>query len=247
MTPALGGVPVSGRAVGESGAGVGATPARAGVPEVDSSGVLGEAFLVTETWRGLLWSAVPHVLVERADGWLITFVPEGTVGAYASSRGRPGTEGLSRSERKLLALETLEYTVAESAQSISTLNFFTRSAWSRVTLGWDETGFLGWYVNFELPYSETPRGLDTMDLILDLPIDPSGEYEWKDQADYDEALRRGLLTPEIAEALVGETTRVLAQLAAAEGPFAPHWTAYSEKHPIPELPHEYRAAGQAWG
>lgn len=203
-------------------------------------------FLVTETWRGHLWSAVPHVLVERTDDHVISFVPAGTVGAYATSRELPGTEDLTRSERKLLTLETLRYTVVAAPQPISTLNFFTRSAWSRVTLGWDETGLLGWYVNFEVPYSETPRGLDTMDLILDLPIDPAGTPEWKDRADYDEALRRGLLTPEIADAIAAETTRVLAQLAAADGPFAPHWIAYQADHPIPELPPDYTPAGRAW-
>ena len=67
----------------------------------------------------------------------------GTIGAYATTRGLPGTEQLSRSDRKLKAPETLEYKATEAPATISTLNFFTLSAWSRVTLGWDETGFLG--------------------------------------------------------------------------------------------------------
>lgn len=204
-------------------------------------------FLVTETWRGRLWSAVPHVLVERTDDSVITFIPTGTVGAYATSRGLPGTENLSRSERKLKALETLDYQVVEAPHPISTLNFFTRSAWSRVTLGWDETGFLGWYVNFEVPYSATSRGLDTMDLVLDLTIDPTGTPEWKDRADYDEALRRALIAPETAAALTTETTRVLTQQAAAQGPFDPSWGDYTPTPgPLPTLPPEYRTPGTAW-
>ncbi len=204
-------------------------------------------FLVTETWRGRLWSAVPHVLVERTDDTIVTFIPRGTIGAYATTRGLPGTENLSRSERKLQALETLEYKVTEAPHPISTLNFFTRSAWSRVTLGWDETGFQGWYVSFELPYSETPHGLDTMDLILDLTVDPTGTHQWKDRTDYDEALRRGLLTPETATALTTETTRVLTQQAAATGPFAPTWIAYTPTPaPLPALPAEFTTTGSAW-
>jgi protein associated with RNAse G/E len=155
---------------------------------------------------------------------------------------------LTRAERKLTALETLRYTVVESPQPISTLNFFTRSAWSRVTLGWDEAGFLGWYVNFELPYSETPTGLTTMDLILDLTIDPEGTPHWKDRADYDEALHRGILTQDIDTHLTTETTRILTELANTKGPFAPTWRTYTPDptQPHPKLPPTHTPAGPAW-
>jgi predicted RNA-binding protein associated with RNAse of E/G family len=181
------------------------------------------------------------------DGF-ITFATAGTIGAYATSRGVPGTEHLSRAERKLTALETLRYTVAESPLPISTLNFFTHGAWSRITLGWDESGFLGWYVNFERPYSESLTGLTTMDLILDLTITPSGTLTWKDRPEYEEALRRGILTPDLTPHLTTETTRVLTQLTTNEGPFAPQWRTYqpSPVDQIPTLPPTHRQHGSAW-
>ncbi len=60
--------------------------------------------VVEERWRGLLWSAAPHVVASSRSTELVTYVPAGTVSVLASNRGLAGTEGLTRDERKLLAL-----------------------------------------------------------------------------------------------------------------------------------------------
>ncbi len=126
--------------------------------------------LVSEIWRGHLWSALPHWVVRAPDDELITWVGAGTPGTFATSRGIRGREHLSRAERKLAALRSCLYNVVEVPSSVSALNFFVEGSWARTSLGWDAEGtFLGWYVNFELPYclSSTqpavPLGTDDSD------------------------------------------------------------------------------------
>lgn len=51
-----------------------------------------------------------------------------------------------------------------------------------------------WKINFERPIRRTTSGIDTFDLLLDLTGDPSGErWTWKDQDEYDQARRLGLI------------------------------------------------------
>lgn len=96
-----------------------------------------------------------------------------------------------------------------------------------------------WYVNFELPYRRTAIGIDTMDLLVDLEVEPDlSAYRWKDEDEYAQGRRLGL----IDDATHAEVTRardeVLALIEAADGPFArdradfvpdPDW-------PLPVLP-----------
>jgi hypothetical protein len=185
------------------------------------------------------------VVEKSSDRW-ITFAPAGAVAAYATSRGVPGRDELSRSDRKLLAMETLVYNVIEAPLDLATLTFHTRGSFSSVNLGWSGPDFVGWYVNFELPYDETQYGLQTMDLILDLLIDPTGTPQLKDQADYAEALQRGIL--DVPVELEEEKARVQRQFELGRGAFDPAWITWrpDPAWPIPVLPPELRAGGSAW-
>jgi len=63
---------------------------------------------------------------------------------------------------------------------------------------WNETSseFICYYINFQLPFRRTPLGFDTLDLDLDLVIDPSFNWEWKDESEYREGIRSGGIRPE---------------------------------------------------
>ena len=41
----------------------------------------------------------------------------------------------------------------------------------------------GWYVNLQLPFRRTELGFETMDLVLDLIVDPDGSWRWKEDED----------------------------------------------------------------
>lgn len=205
----------------------------------------GDTVVIRERWRDRLWSAVPHVAVEP----YVTYVPEGARATYASSVGVPGREGLSRSQRKLAALESCVYRVVERSIGLSMLHFFTPGSHARVNLGWTEDGtFTGWYVNLERPVTAHEHGLETMDLVLDLHVAPDGSWRWKDSEDFDEAVDRGLLEAELRPVLEADARGMLDQLERGDGPFAPRWQRWrpDPEWAVPVLPEPYRVGGAAW-
>lgn len=183
---------------------------------------------VVEEWRGREWSRITHSIVQAdSDGALITHERQGTVGVYASSRGVPGREGLSRTERKFRALETLQVCMVEVPAPIDTLHFWEPDRYARVNRGWRDGEFLGWYVDFVRRPSIGANRILTMDLVVDALVAPDGTWTWKDREDFDEAVRRGLVTePEAAEVWV-EAARVQADLEQRRGAFAPVWDSWS--------------------
>ena len=56
--------------------------------------------------------------------------------------------------------------------------------------------FLCYYVNFQLPFRRSHCGVDTLDLDLDLIINPDFSFEWKDVEDYRKAIEHGVILPE---------------------------------------------------
>jgi len=81
---------------------------------------------------------------------------------------------------------------AGAAFAPGALNFFVTGAWARINLGWERGRFLGWYINFELPPRATRDGIETMDLILDAFVTPTGKWHWKDREDFERAVRFGM-------------------------------------------------------
>lgn len=209
----------------------------------------GDVLVVQERWRGHLWSAVPHIVVAATNDTYITHVPGGTGATFASSIGVAGRDHLPRSERKLLALETCVYQVVERRHFPAALHFFSPGSWARVSLGWEADGtFLGWYVNFERPATPNPAGLATMDLVLDIVVRPDHQWEWKDRADFDEAVRRGLLDASLLNTFETEADRVLALAGSQTGPFDEKWSTWQPDPawPLPVLPHEFQVGGRCW-
>lgn len=205
----------------------------------------GETVVVRELWRNRLWSAVPHIWVGRD----ITYVPQGTVGAYASNRDLAYTAGMTREERKLAAMRTCEYHVVERSTDLSTLYFFSPGSWARVNLGWSTGGaFLGWYVNFESPAEYWSGGLQSKDLVLDLQIAPDGRWCWKDRDSFDTAVSDGLLPGDLPPKLEAETVNVLKMLDRRTGPFDPQWPEWTPDPgwQTPTLPADMRIGGAAW-
>ena len=208
----------------------------------------GDVIVVQEWWRGHLWSAIPHTMVSDGDYYL-TYLPAGTAGTFASSIRVPGRDHLPRAERKLLALETCVYEVVERCTSLSMLHFFSPGSYARVNLGWSEdNSFLGWYVNFELPPTIDTNGLRTTDLVLDIIVRPDRGWEWKDRADFDQAVQRGVLDQELLTTLEDEADRIVAQVDSGDGPFDDAWLSWrpDPRWRLPELPAEFRVGGRYW-
>jgi hypothetical protein len=51
--------------------------------------------------------------------------------------------------------------------------------------------FTCYYINFQLPYHRSHCGFDTLDLDLDIVIDPQYNWEWKDEDEYQAGINEG--------------------------------------------------------
>lgn len=207
--------------------------------------------MITEDrWHDLLWAAVPQRTISSTSQELVTYVPTGAVATRASSRGLPGTENMTRDERKMLALRTCRARVVETLEAPDKLFIYRSDRWARINLGWDHhTGdFLGWYVNFELPAQVTPTGLATMDLVLDIWVNPDRTWQWKDQGDYQQALRDGTLDRAIDDQLQAEAAHVIKEISKQAGPFDDEWRAFKPDTawPCPSLSEPFAWGGDAW-
>ncbi|MFJ5122386.1 DUF402 domain-containing protein [Kitasatospora sp. NPDC088548] len=100
---------------------------------------------------------------------------------------------------------------------------------------------LRWYVNFELPYTRTPIGLDTFDLFVDLVVEPDlSSYRWKDVDEYQQGRRLGLIDDDLHLRVEAAREQALGLLQDRRGPFADTWPAWAPDPgwPNPQLPRE---------
>lgn len=80
-----------------------------------------------------------------------------------------------------------------------------------VEVFWDESwALLGWYVNLQAPLQPTSFGYDTTDWALDIWVTPNGEWSWKDEDDFAEAISLGVFDDASAAAVRAEGERVIA-------------------------------------
>jgi predicted RNA-binding protein associated with RNAse of E/G family len=199
----------------------------------------GSLIVTREDWRGYLHSAIPRLVVLDQGQALVDWSPPGTVGVYASSRHYPGREHLPRNERKMLTLETCRWLYTSVASEMGGLNFVDEEHPSCTTLGWSAEGrFLGWYVNFQRPIVRTEIGYDSMDLVVDLVVAPSYDWHWKDEAEFERAIRRGIVDEGQRRLVEVEAERVLHLIEQREGPFGAEWTTWGppDDWEVPKLP-----------
>jgi hypothetical protein len=96
-----------------------------------------------------------------------------------------------------------------------------------------------WYVNFEIPFRRTAIGIDTFDLLLDLIVAPDlSGYTWKDEDEYAQGRRIGLIDDALDAHVRTAKEQVVALIEAGQGPFAQDWSSWRPdlEWPLPALP-----------
>ncbi|MGW3185062.1 DUF402 domain-containing protein [Kitasatospora sp. NPDC001119] len=192
--------------------------------------------------HGRVWSAMPYTVLAD-DGDVLTLT------------ARPGTESLAP------ASWTVAAHAGDDALRLDCVHDLASGRWELDHWTWRDTVVLSrftagvpfsvhrfltpdgrplrWYVNFERPYRRTAIGIDTLDLFLDLVITPDlSSYSWKDEDEYAQARRLGVVDEATHRQLDRARELALAQLRDRTGPFAPDpdaWTLPPEG-PLPTLP-----------
>ncbi|MFI0909956.1 cytidylyl-2-hydroxypropylphosphonate hydrolase [Streptomyces abikoensis] len=113
--------------------------------------------------------------------------------------------------------------------------------WS-VWLFWDlDWRFRNWYVNLEEPLARWAGGVDSEDHFLDIAVYPDRSWEWKDEDEFAQARRAGLMTDAQAER-VRAAGRAAVELVEAWGPpFTAGWERWRPDPvwPVPALPEDW--------
>jgi hypothetical protein len=112
---------------------------------------------------------------------------------------------------------------------------------------WDRSNgdFEGWYVNLELPWVRTTIGFDSLDLVLDVVVEPDlSSAHLKDEAELDWSVEHGVLARDLAISAHREAARVFELIAARDGAFGADWSQWSPdpSWPMAQLPDDWRTA-----
>lgn len=179
---------------------------------------------MVERWRGRPWSKRLQRVVSWAPDLVVTFERAGSLGRFP--RYRDATEGMSRNERKMLALQSGDVRfVTATSVDLDCLRFYRAGRWASVSCGFVDGHFIGWYVDFGLPRRFEPqqRRVVAMDLVLDALVTPEGEWEWKDEVEFERGLRLGILEAGWEAPIRAEAVQLRREAAAGVGAFSVEW------------------------
>jgi hypothetical protein len=83
--------------------------------------------------------------------------------------------------------------------------------------------FSGYYINMEEPFRRTPIGFDTNDHTLDVVVDTTLAWRWKDEDEFAERVRQGIYNAEFAEETRARAMHVIEALEGRASPFSDGW------------------------
>ena len=83
--------------------------------------------------------------------------------------------------------------------------------------------FSCYYINFQLPFQRSHCGFDTLDLDLDIVIDPQYNWKWKDLEDYHDGIREGGIRDEWVKGVERSQAEVLDRIDNRRYPLDGSW------------------------
>jgi protein associated with RNAse G/E len=99
----------------------------------------------------------------------------------------------------------------------------------------------GWYVDFIRPFERTAIGIDTFDLLVDLVVEADlSRYRWKDEDEYAQGRRLGVIEDTLHAAVDSARQQVVALIESRRGPFADDKSMWQRDPtwPTPALPED---------
>jgi hypothetical protein len=184
----------------------------------------GETVVHQEVWRDRVWAARPLTVVEDEPERLLLWLPFGTRRKIPiTPPGRPDPPTLE--ERAIENLHHGDWCYGDDEWDVSTLWILHPGDWHAVWVSWRPDGsHYGWYVNLQRPFTRTPIGIEAMDLMLDVVVEPDRSWRWKDAEQLDEILDRGIFDEPTGQQVRAEAACVIADLERGAPPFSQPWT-----------------------
>ncbi|MEV5525337.1 DUF402 domain-containing protein [Streptomyces pseudogriseolus] len=119
------------------------------------------------------------------------------------------------------------------------------SVWLFWEPGWR---FKNWYVNLEEPLVRWAGGVDSEDHFLDISVQPDGGWHWRDEDEFAQAQRDGLMDVALARKVRAAGRAAVAVIDAWGPPFSDGWENWrpDPSWAVPSLPQDWdRTAAHA--
>ena len=176
-------------------------------------------------WRNIAYGRPWHiqsgiVVSDRFDEIVIATLP-GSESVMETSCAQKGKAGKRRWEFK-----DHDWELTRSAWHTNRVLAITEpEKYYSIMLFWNQerNEFLGYYVNFQLPFKRSPSGIDTLDLDLDIDMEPDLSYRWKDEEDYQLAIDNRAILPEWVQGIEAAKPDILERIEKRQYPFDGSW------------------------
>lgn len=176
-------------------------------------------------WRGIfnqrVWHVQPTIVVRDSPAEVILTLIPGTECIAEESYPKGKKSGKRRWFFMNKDWQLAKYTW----QTNRLLLIFEAEKYYSTILFWNHTSdeFLCYYINFQLPFQRSLYAVDTLDLDLDLIINPDFGYEWKDIDDYQHAIEHGVIAPEWMQGIEEAKCEIFDKLNRRLYPFDGSW------------------------
>jgi len=201
----------------------------------------GETIVLQEVWRDRVWAARPMRVVRDEGDFVALWMPRGTrwkAPTTPPTREHNGDRGMRLAECAALG----DWVFRDTEWDVSILSLMREGDWHALRVSWLPSGeHFGWYVNLQEPFRRTELGFETMDLALDVVIEPDRTWRWKDEDELDVFVERGLFDRAIAERIRAEGLDVVSRAERDEPPFCEPWPEWrpDPSWGLPELPEDW--------
>jgi protein associated with RNAse G/E len=176
-------------------------------------------------WRGIyrnrVWHAMPTFVVRDTGKEVVVALTPGTNGLVeenypSGDKNRKRRWDFKNEDWKLanFTWHTNRLLLILEPEKYYSTNFF----WNH-----ERNEFLGYYINFQLPFRRSDCSIDTLALELDIDVKPDLSIEWKDIDDYERGIETGVILPAWVEGIEAAKSEILAKLEKRQYPFDGSW------------------------
>jgi Protein of unknown function (DUF402) len=183
----------------------------------------GQTIVLQEVWRGKVWAARPMIVAEDSQKRLALWFPRGTTWkAPTGDPTRPWHD--DRGERLADCAALGHWVFRDAAWDVDTLCLLEPGAGYAIWVSWlPDFEPWGWYVNLQKPFVRAPKGIQTMDLMLDVIVDLDGSWRWKDEDELETFVRHGVFSRALANRARRDGLEAIRRVAQDDPPFSEPW------------------------
>jgi len=176
-------------------------------------------------WRGIfrnrVWHAQPVIVVKDSPEELCVTLLPGTecVAPEGYLDGKDSTKRRWSFKDKDWKLENYAWRTNRLLILLEPDTYYSTMYFWRA----DSNDFLLYYINFQLPFQRSHCGIDTLDLDLDLIINPDFSFRWKDEDDYQKAIDNEVIMPEWMQEIEIAKKEIFNKLEKRQYPYDGSW------------------------